>query len=205
MPEGQEKIHIITGASAAAANANPKIEGYKAKGYEVLFYTDTVDEWVAEHYRQFNDKDIVNLSKQNDDLKDDETAEELKAKSEEYKDFLSWGGDKLGDGIKELSYQSLTDSPCVLTDSELGMTGSMADMMRRMGQEVADQPRVLELNPHHPLVQSLHQSWSDEAKRDEADDYMHILHDQAVLAEGGNVKDPSAFAKSIQSLLAKAL
>ena len=169
MPEGQEKIYILVADSAAAALQSPLIEGYKQKGYEVIFYTDSVDHWVSEHFTEVDGKTIVNLAKSNEDLRDDDAKEALKKVNEERKEFLEWGQEQLGKGIKEVRLTDrLTDSPCVLVDSEFGMTGSMAEMMRRMGQEVMDQPRILELNGDHPLVQQLQSRYDSEGSRDEA-------------------------------------
>jgi molecular chaperone HtpG len=206
MPEGQEKIYVLIADSTSAALQSPLIEGYRKKGFEVLFYTDSVDHWVSEHFSEFDGKTIVNLAKSNEDLRDEDAKEALEKANEAHKEFLGWSAEQLGKDIKEVRLTDrLTDSPCVLVDSEHGMTGSMAEMMRRMGQEVMDQPRILELNGEHSLVQALQSRYADEGDRDQAAGYLQVLRDQAVLAEGGRLNDPQAFAKRVQDLMGSVL
>ncbi|MHC5068058.1 MAG: molecular chaperone HtpG [Planctomycetota bacterium] len=202
MAEGQDKIYYVTAASVAAAKSSPHLEGFTKQGYEVLYLTDPVDEWVVGHITEFDDKQLVSVAKGAADLGEDEEAKAaLEEQSKTYADFLGFAGEQLGEGIKEVRLtHRLTDSPCCLVADEGGMSSNMEEMMRKFGQEVPTQARILELNPDHAVVgrlKELHAAGSTE----QLGDYLSVLHDQAVLTEGGRIADPAAFAKRIQGLL----
>ena len=96
----------------------------------------------------------------------------------------------------------LTDSPCCLVGDEGSASPQMEELMRKMGQPIPPSKRILELNPSHPLVTKLQSLQSTDA--DKAKIHVRVLRDQAVLAEGGRIADPAAFAKQVQELLLNA-
>jgi molecular chaperone HtpG len=204
-PETQREIVYITGPSLAAASANPAIEGFVKAGREVLFLVDQVDEWVVQHLSEFDGRKLIDASKGAGDLLDAEAKKALEAKAKELEPFLGFASETLSDlGEVRLSGR-LADSPaCIVTD-EHGVSGQMEQLMRRMGQAVPPQKRILELNPTHPLVVRLSALHADEANRPQVADALHLLSDQATLAAGGTVSDGAGTAKRLQALLAKAL
>ncbi|MDA3959276.1 MAG: molecular chaperone HtpG [Planctomycetota bacterium] len=205
MPEGQEKIYYVSAASLAAAKASPHLEGFVKKGYEVLYLVDPVDEWVASNLGEIEGKQLASVAKGAAELgDDDDTKKALEEKQEGYKDFLGFCQESLGDGIKEVRLTArLTDSPCCLVADEGGMSTNMEEMMRRFGQDVPTQSRILELNPEHPLVQSLQQRHGSDSEG--LGDYIAVLRDQALLAEGARIADPAAFAKKITAIMTSAV
>ena len=206
MKEGQEAIYFVTAPNLAAAKGSPHLEGYHAKGYEVLLMIDPVDDYAMQYgaLGEFDEKKLVHIAKGAADLEDEDSKAALEKEQEAYKDFCANAVEKLN-GIKEVRLSNrLTDSPACLVTDEHGMTESMQEMMRRFGQDVPAQERIMELNPKHELVQGLYAKFSDDKDAD-ISPWLHLLQDQALLAEGATLKDGAAAAKRMQDLMAKAL
>ncbi|GAA4838619.1 molecular chaperone HtpG [Actinomycetospora corticicola] len=204
MPEGQESIYYVTGESRASVENSPHIEAFRAKGYEVLLLTDQVDEvWVGmvPSYGSGDDaKPFASIAQGDVDLSDD--AE----KPEGFDDLLAWMTTTLADDVSEVRLSTrLTTSPACLVGEVGGLPPQLEQMMRSMGQEIPVQKRALELNPKHPLVENLRTAHA--AKPDDAGiaDTASLLHDMALLAEGGELKEPSAFVGKLAQRLAATL
>jgi molecular chaperone HtpG len=206
MPAGQEAIWYVIAGSLEAAKSSPHLEGFRKKGWEVLFLTEPVDEWVTTHFSEFDKRKLVNVAKGGAELASADEKKELEEKTKAYGGFLGFCKEALGDGVKEVRLSSrLTDSPCCLVADDGAVSGQMEELMRRMGQAVPAQSRILELNPGHPLVerlQALHGGGADAAK---LGGWVAVLRDQALLAEGAKLADAAGFAKRVQELLAAAL
>jgi molecular chaperone HtpG len=204
MPEGQESIYYVTGESRASVENSPHIEAFRAKGYEVLLLTDQVDEvWVGAvpSYGSGEDaKPFASISQGDVDLGDD--AE----KPEGFDDLLSWMTTTLADDVSEVRLSTrLTTSPACLVGEVGAIPPQLEQMMRSMGQELPVQKRALELNPKHPLVENLrsaHEAHPDDAGVAET---ASLLHDMALLAEGGELKEPSVFVGKLAQRLAATL
>jgi molecular chaperone HtpG len=204
MPEGQESIYYVTGESRASVENSPHIEAFRAKGYEVLLLTDQVDEvWVGVVPSYGSGEDatpFASISQGDVDLGDD--AE----KPEGFDDLLAWMTTTLADDVKEVRLSTrLTTSPACLVGEVGALPPQLEQMMRSMGQELPVQKRTLELNPKHPLVENLrtaHEAHPDDTGIAET---ASLLHDMAVLAEGGELKEPSAFVGKLAQRLAATL
>ena len=205
MAEGQEKIYLITAPSLAAAKGSPHAEGLLKKGYEVLYLVDPVDEWVARDLNEFDGTTISNITSGDSETNEDEQ-KELEEANKNFEGFLSYAKEQFDSGIKEVRLtKRLADSPCCIVADAGGMSPHMEEMMRRHGQDVPAQERILELNPEHDLVQRLNNLHGDDSKREHVGEYLHVLRDQALLAAGAQVPDSTAFAKRVQNLLSAAL
>jgi molecular chaperone HtpG len=208
MPAGQEAIYYLTAPGLAAAQSSPHLEGYAAKGYEVLFLVEPVDDYLMQYgsLTEFDGVKLVHVGKGEADLIDPQEKKRLAKRTKEFSDFLGWCRENLGADIKEVRLSArLKDSPCCLISDEHSLSPAMADLMRNMGRELPPQTRILELNPDHPLVVALQAGWQDAARRDELAGHLSVLRDQAVLAEGGRLADPAAFARRVQTLMGKVL
>ncbi len=206
MPSGQEKIYFVFSPTLEAAKSSPHLEGFKKKGWEVLFFTDAVDEWVISHLTEFDKKSLENIAIGAADIASDEEKKALEEQAKTYEGFLGYCKTTLQDNVSEVRLTSrLTDSPCCLVDGEGGMNAQMEEMMRRMGQPVPARQRILELNASHPLIERLQNMHQDDADNAALSGYVSLLRDQAILAEGGKLNDAARFAKQVQSLLAKAV
>ncbi|HEY2225816.1 molecular chaperone HtpG [Actinomycetospora sp.] len=204
MPEGQESIYYVTGDSRASVENSPHIEAFRAKGYEVLLLTDQVDEvWVGtvSAYGSGEDaKPFASIAQGDVDLGDDA------AKPEGFDDLLSWMTTTLADDVAEVRLSTrLTTSPACLVGEVGAIPPQLEQMMRSMGQELPVQKRTLELNPKHPLVENL--KAAHETKPDDAGvaETASLLHDMALLAEGGELKEPSVFVGKLAQRLAATL
>lgn len=198
MKPDQEKIYYIAAETFNAAKHSPHLEIFREKGIEVLLLSDRIDEWLIAHLTEYEKKRLQSIAMgEIEDLPDAPKAEETKQEQEAFKDTLTKVKEVLGDKIKEVRLSArLTSSPSCIVVEEGQMTSQMQRIMRHAGQAVNVQP-ILELNPHHLLVQRL-QTESDPKL---FDDLSLILLDQAILAEGGQLDDPATFVKKFNELL----
>ncbi|MBB4685333.1 molecular chaperone HtpG [Amycolatopsis jiangsuensis] len=203
MPEDQEHIYYATGESRAAIENSPHLEAFRAKGYEVLILTDPVDEMWVDGVTGFDGKSFQSVAKGEVDLGDDKTSEEQKA---DYADLLTWMSATLAETVKEVRLSSrLTTSPsCVVGDSG-DLTPTLEKMYRAMGQELPQVKRILELNPEHPLVTGLRKAYGENPSDATLTETAELLHGMALLAEGGELGDPSRFLSLVADRAAKAL
>jgi molecular chaperone HtpG len=200
MKDGQEKIYYITADSFAAAKNSPHLEIFRKKGIEVLLLSDRVDEWVGSNLNEFEGKPLASVAKGDLDLGKlaDEDKKEQEKEAGEYKELVEKIGKSLGEQVKEVRVTfRLTSSPACLVADEHGMSGNLERLLKAAGQKVPGSKPILEINPHHALVQRLKYE-GDEAR---FGDWSHILFDQALLAEGGQLDDPASFVKRLNDLL----
>lgn len=199
MKEGQEKIYYVTADTYAAAKYSPHLEVFKKKGVEVLLLSDRVDEWMLSYLQEFEGKELQSCAKGGLDLGalEDEKDKETKKKVEdEFKDVLKKVEDLLKDRIKEARVTlRLTNSPACIVADEMGMSEHLKRMLKQAGQNAPDTKPILELNPEHPFIQRL------KIEKDHFDEWVNVLFDQAVLAEGGQLEDPAGFVRRLNMLL----
>jgi molecular chaperone HtpG len=205
MKEGQEAIYYAIGESRKAIESAPHLEGLRKRGFEVLLMTDPIDEWATEALRTFEKKPLVSAMRA--DLKIEPTADEKKAREADTQ-ALGPLFDRiravLGDRISAVRPSDrLTDSPSCLVLASAGPHGYVERLLREAGRDVPKSSRILELNPEHPVVRSL-KAFVDRGEPDAARvaDWIEVLYDQALVAEGAPIDDPSGFARRITALLA---
>lgn len=207
MPEGQPAIYYLTAPTLEAARSSPQLEGFVRKGYEVLLLTDQVDEWVIGHLSEFDKRPLRSVAKGAADLTTADDKKALEEKQKSFSGFLGFVKEALGEDVSEVRLSDrLTDSPCCLVGEEHSLSPQMEELMRRMGQDVPKQKRILELNPSHPLVEKLRATQeAGTGDHERLRIQMRLLRDQSILAEGGRPQDPAAFAKGVQDLMLAAL
>ncbi|MEW8202741.1 MAG: molecular chaperone HtpG [Candidatus Thiodiazotropha endolucinida] len=203
MQEGQDKIYYITADSPAAARFSPHLEVLKKKGVEVLLLSDRVDEWLVTSLTEFDGKQLQSVAKGALDLgelEDKEEKESSEKQSEEHKELLQRMQDVLGEAVKEIRVsQRLTDSPACLVVEEHDMSANLARVLKSVGQDAPQTKPIMEINAEHPLVERL----EGEQDGDKFSDLTKVLFDQAQLAEGGQLDDPAAFVRRLNSLMLK--
>ena len=202
MKDGQEKIYYVTADGFAAARNSPHLEVFRKKGVEVLLLHDRVDEWVVAHLTQFDGKELQSVSRGDLDLGGlADSEEEAKRKQETERSLeplVERVRKALGDKAKEVRLtHRLVDSPACLVTEQDGISANLERVLRAAGQAVPNVPLVLEINPGHPIVTRL----KDETDDARVKDWSHILFDQAMLAEGGQLDDPAGFVKRLNELL----
>jgi len=207
MTPSQKKIYYITAENFNAAKASPHLEIFRKNNVEVLLLTDRVDEWLVSHLTEFEGKTLQSVAKGDVNLdeiiseenKVDKEAQQQKEDSikKEFDETIKNVKNALGDQVKEVRISHrLTNSPSCLVADENDMGIQLQRLLKAAGQEVQDIKPIFELNPEHPLVQLLHVEKND----DRFKEWSNILFDQAVLAEGGQLKDPAMFVNRMNKL-----
>ncbi len=202
MKDGQEKIYYVTADSFAAAQYSPHLEVFREKGIEVLLLHDRVDEWVVAHLDAFDGRPLQSVAQGTLDLGqlsgNEADAKQQKVTEDELKPVVERVRKALGSKARDvrLSHR-LTESPACLVTAEDGMSANLQRMLQATGQTVPDVSLVLELNPTHPIVTRLAHEPDETCFKD----WSHILFDQAMLAEGGQLEDPASFVKRLNTLM----
>lgn len=216
MPEGQDAIYYMTGESRQQVESSPHMEAFKAKGREVLILTDPVDEMWVGSVTDFDGKPFQSIAKGEVDLETEEEkkeSEQLREQQDkEFAELLSWLGKTLEENVKEVRLTNrLTTSPACLVGDVFDFTPMLERMYRASGQLLPETKRILELNPTHPLVTGLRDAY-DSRKQDaaagkvpELTETAELLYGTAVLAEGGELKDPAEFARILTDRLIRTL
>ncbi len=198
MKEGQEKIYYVTADSLKAARNSPHLEVFRKKGIEVLLLSERVDEWLVANLTEFEGKQLQSVAKGSLDLgklEDEAEKKEQEKEADEYKELTEKIKGILGEQVKDVRVTlRLTESPACLVADSHDMSGNLERLLKSAGQKVGHTKPILEINPYHPMIQRL--------KSEEAHfaDWSHILFDQALLAEGGQLDDPASFVKRINEL-----
>ena len=206
MKDGQDQIFYATGETRQQILKSPHLEAFKAKGYEVLLLTDPVDEVWVDAVNEFDGKPLQSVAKGEVDLGSEEDASEAEREEQE-KDFAelrTWLTETLGEHVKEVRLSTrLTESPaCLITDA-FGVTPALARIYRASGQDIPVGKRILELNPHHPLVTGLRQAHQDRGDDPSVAETAELLYGTALLAEGGALEDPARFTELLADRLTR--
>lgn len=200
MAEGQKAIYMLAAETEQAARQSPCLEQLKAKGYDVLFLTTPVDQFIAPEFQEYDKTPIVFADKGDLGLDGDEAKKTLEAAEKTLKPTIEAFAKQLEKTVKEVRLTTrLTDSPCCLVQDPAALSPAMRRMMEAMGQSVPEDKRILELNPDHPLIRRVAEE-ADEARRGEAID---LLYGQACLAEGTLPPDPARFNALVAGLMGR--
>ena len=201
MKPEQQAIYFITADSFAAAKNSPHLEIFRKKGIEVLLLSDRVDEWMLGNLTDFESQKLQSIAKGDLDLGglESDTEKEIQKKIEEdAKTLLERVKTTLGNAVKEVRVtHRLTESPACLVAAAHDLSGNMARILKAAGQNAPESKPILELNPTHKLVKRL----ENETEESKFSDLAHLVFDQALLAEGGQLDDPAAFVKRMNSLI----
>ncbi len=206
MKEGQDAIYYLTGASKEAVSKSPLLEAFVAKGYEVLLFSDPVDEIWLSQGAKFKDKPLTSIGRGEIKLGSDEErkkeTEALEERSREYGDLLTCLRVLLQDEIKEVRLSSrLTSSAVCLVSDDNDMSARMQKMLKQLGQEAKKVRAVLEVNPNHPLIPKLAAIFQQNKDDPRLKLYAELLLGQAHLAESGELPDPAAFSKVLADVM----
>ncbi|MBC7939611.1 MAG: molecular chaperone HtpG [Chitinophagaceae bacterium] len=205
MKDGQETIYYITADSLAAARSSPQLEIFRKKGLEVLLLVDRVDEWMLSHLYEYEGKSLQSVAKGGVDLgklQDETEKKQAEETAEAFKPVLDKLKEALKDRAKDVRASTrLVDSPACIVVEEGDMSSHLARLLKQSGQSAPAGKPILEVNPAHPLVKRLEAGGEGSAG---FDDLAHILFDQALLAEGGQLEDPAAYVQRVNRLLTAA-
>ena len=200
MAEGQEKIYYISGESVERMGKLPQVKTLSAKGYDVLLFTDEVDEFVPQTLMTYDEKKFCNAATEDLGLQSEEEKKELEEKTQAMQGLLDFVKQTMGEDVQEAKLNGdLGDAPACVTPGS-GMSFEMEKYMRRMNPEVSfPSHRILELNPEHEAVQAMQSAMVGDTQK--AKDYASLLYGQALLMADLPLEDPAEFGKLICKLM----
>ena len=205
----QKEIYYITGTSRSAVENSPHLEVFKKKEIEVLFMTEPVDEFILSGFGEYDKKKLKSIAQGDIDLGTEEEKkiadEQKKETSGKYKKLIKKVQDSLKDYVKEVRLSDrLTDSASCLVTDDGDMNPQMERIFAAMNQPVPETKRILELNPDHPVIETMNELSAADKKNPKLADYSELLYDQALLTEGIAIKDPARFARLVTGLMVQA-
>lgn len=200
MGEDQKDIYYITSDSLDKALKSPYLEAFKDKDYEVLIMLDEIDDLVIGGL-EFKGKKFKSVIKGDVSL-DQSKKDEKDQANKKYKKLLDLISDRLKEDIKDARLSGrLKDSACCLVTDEGDMDPQMERVLKSMGQAVPGSKRILEINPSHPIIESMHKIFEKDKKSKVLEKFTDLLYEQALLLEGSKPKDPANFSKAIAALM----
>ena len=200
MPEDQKYIYYAAGESRGRLAQLPQLAQLKAKGYDVLFMTDEVDEFIPTTLHKYADKEFRSISAEDLGLATEEEKKAAEEKAEQSKTTLDFVKETLGDAVKDVRLSAnLGDSPVCIVPGE-GMTFEMEKYFRRVSPEMdAKAERILELNPDHPVFAALQLAVAQDPEK--AKRYVEILHTQALLMANLPVDNAAEYTRLVCELM----
>ena len=209
MPEGQDAIYTITGDSLDLLKKSPQLEGFRARGVEVLLLTDPIDEFWVGAIGTYKEKPFKSATRGGLDLDKIEPLENQQKQAEQatpakLQSLIAIFKLALGDAVKDVrSSDRLTESPVCLIADEGDLDIHMERLLKQHRQLDSAAKRILELNPGHPLIARLAAQVDKEGAAGRLGDFAWLMLDQARILEGEQLPDPSAFARRLANVLEK--
>lgn len=200
MPEEQKYIYYACGETIARIDALPQAELVKDKGYEILYFTDNVDEFAIKMLMNYKEKEFKSVSAGDLDLETPEEKEELKAKEDECKDMFKFMEEKLAGKVKavRLSKRLKTHPVCLTSEGEVSV--EMEKVLNAMpNDQKVSADKALEINPEHPVFERLKAVFNSD--KDKLEKYSKLLYSQALMIEGMPVEDPVEFSNLVCELM----
>ena len=201
MKPEQKEIYFVIADNFAAAKSSPHLEILRSKGLEVLLLSDRVDEWLVDHLREFDGKQLRNVARGELDIDAIQTEEEKQQRetlSKEHASLVERMKKSLQERVSDVRVTNrLADSPAVLVLGAHDLGAQMRRILEAAGQKVPTSKPVLEINVQHPLLQRIESTSEDAA----FDDLSVLLFEQATLADGGQLAEPAAFVQRLNRLL----
>ena len=201
MKPQQKEIYFVIADSFAAAKSSPHLEILRGKGIEVLLLSDRVDEWLVDHLREFEGKQLRNVARGEldiDAIQSDAEKQQRETLSKEHAALVERMKKSLQDRVSDVRVTNrLADSPAVLVLGAHDLGAQMRRILEAAGQKVPTSKPALEINVQHPLLQRIESTGEDTA----FDDLSMLLFEQATLADGGQLAEPAAFVQRLNRLL----
>lgn len=204
MKEDQKEIYYVCGETKERIEMLPQLEKIKDKGYEVLYFTQDVDEFAIKVMINYDGKPFKSISDADLDLDTEEEKEEAKKLDEENKDMFAFMQEAIADKVKtvRLSKKLKTHPVCLSSDGSI--TIEMEKVLNAMPQNDGNKvkaEKALEINPNHPIFEKLKDLYAND--KDKLKDYAKLLYDQALLIEGMSIDNPVEFANLVCELMTK--
>ena len=204
MPESQKEIYYITGDKIDSVASNPALEYFKKQGFDVLFMTDPIDEWVMQSMFQYQQKHFKSVTK--GDMEFEGEKEKIEEAQKKYSALVDYLKNELGSEVSEVRFSArMTGSPCCLIVDNSALPPHMERLFRAMHQEVPVSKRIFELNCEHPLIEAFNTKLAATDDKESLGKFANALYNQALLLEGSPLDNPVEFAKTITELLQSAM
>ncbi|MGB1155225.1 MAG: molecular chaperone HtpG [Alphaproteobacteria bacterium] len=213
MKDGQDQIFYATGETEAAILASPHLEGFRARGLEVLIASDAVDAFWIPTSGSYQGKQFVSVTHGATDLSafdsaaedGEETAAEQSAPAST-DTLVTWLKTRFDSAVSDIrTTNRLADSPACFVAAENSMDMQLSKILKASGQDAGPDRRILEINPNHPLVVALNSEVEAQAGSDRAEQVAELLFDMALIVEGEAPRDPAGFAKSLTAMMNNSL
>ena len=200
MAEGQEKIYYAPGENKDRLAKLPQVQTLKNKGYDVLLFTEDVDEFIPQTLMTYEEKQFCNVTAEDLGLQTEEEKQQIESKAEELKGMLTFVKESLGEQVKEVKLSANLSSHPVCVTPDAGMSFEMEKYMKRVNPEMAfPVGRILELNPDHEAVKALQTAMTSDPLK--AKDYAQLLYCQALLMAELPLEDPMAYTELVCKLM----
>ncbi|HIJ59207.1 MAG TPA: molecular chaperone HtpG [Nitrospirae bacterium] len=198
MKPGQEDIYYITSNSIEEALNSPYVEAFKEKDYDVLVFTDEIDDIIFNNY-QYKGKKLKAVMKGDIDL---EKTSSNKDKEQKFNKLIDLMKDTLKDHVKDVRFSGrLKDSPCCLVYDEIALDSRVERLMKAMGQHVPENKKILEINSSHPLYESMNNLFNKDGSKEQLKEYISMLYDHALILDGSKPQNPNALLKGLSELM----
>ena len=203
MKEGQDQIYFASGESIELIKKLPQMEKLQDKGYEVLYFTDDVDEFAANIMMEYKEKKFKSINQGDLDLDDEEEKKAKEEKTQENKSMLDKMKEALGEKVKEVRLSSRLKSHPVCLVSDEGLSMEMEKVLNQMpNQNEVKAGKILEINPDHEIFATLQKIYDKHPEL--MDEYTDLLYTQVMLIEGYKIEDPIAYANQVCDLMIRA-
>lgn len=200
MPEEQKDIYFATGDSVTLMEALPQAEKIREKGFEILYFTNEVDEFVAQALRVYDEKAFKSVNKDDLGLETEEEKEELKQKEESLKDLLTFVKENAGGEVKDVKFSNKLHNQPVCLSASGNLSFEMEKYLKQVQPDSdAKAERVLELNAGHPIVTRLDALRGGD--EEQAKKYARLLYQQAALLAGLPIENPAEYSELVFSLM----
>lgn len=207
MPDEQKDIYFVTGPSRKVAEASPHLEALRKRGFDVLFFVEAIDEWVAQSLREFDKRRLRSIAHGDFELPPEKDAKEPEPSAADAAEAVRVAKEVLGDRVRDVRVSKrLTDTASVLVAAEGQPGANFERLMRAVDPKTTESKRILEINAGHPFVKNLNELAKRGAQGSMSDDvrlFCELLYDEALLAEGV-VRDPGELVKRLQTLMTEA-
>ncbi len=200
MAEGQEKIYYAPGENRERLSKLPQVQALKDKGFDVLLFSDEVDEFIPQSLGNYQEKGFCNVLTEDLNLQSEEEKKELEEKAETLKGMLTFVKETLGQQVKEVKLSANLGSHPVCMTPDSGMSFEMEKYMKRVNPDFAfSSGRILEMNPEHEAVKAMEKAMSEDPGK--ARDYAKLLCAQALLLAELPLEDPVEYTELVCKLM----
>jgi len=209
MKEGQDKIYYITGENRKSLENSPFVEGFKKKGFEVIYMTEAIDEYMMQQLKEFEKHKFVCISKGGVELEENEDEKQEKQKLvDSMKVVCEVIKETLGEKVEKVEVSSrVVNSPCCIVTAESGWSANMERIMKaqalrnnQMSSYMVSK-KTLEINATHPIISKLREKIEEDRNDKTVKDLVWLLFDTALLSSGFSLDEPSGFSNRIYRMI----